>query len=174
MLKLKLQYFGHLMQRTDSLEKTLMMGKIKGRRRRGRPRMRWLDDITKWYIWVYARKDREAWCAAVHGVAKSQTRQATELNWTLGVQAEKSSKKGKLYLLLKTFLVGHTSCPTLCDPMKCSLPGSLSIRFSSQEYGVGCHALFQGIFPSQGSNPHLLCLLYWQESSLLLAPPGKP
>ena len=153
-LKLKLQYFDHLMQRTDSLEKTLMLGGIGGRRRRGQQRMRWLDGITDLMDMSLSElqelvMDREAWRAAIHGVAKSWTRlsDSTEMNWTectswFGFPSCLISKHWSVpvpssdsifmctlisWMSSASYHSVAKSCLTLCDPMDCSCEVSRSL-----------------------------------------------
>ena len=107
MLKLKRQYFGHLMQRVDSFEKTLMLGKIEGRRRRGRQMLRWLDSITVSMDMSLGKlgelvMNREAWCAVIHGVAKSRT-----LNWTDGLNVRVLPKSVCWNLIVRVMILGH-------------------------------------------------------------------
>ena len=130
MLKVKLQYLGHLMWRTDSLEKTLMLGKIKCGRRRGQQRMRWLDGITDSMdmslnkLWELVM-DSEAWYAAVHGIAKSRTQLSnwTELNASLWIVCFFLRLLLPSPICLQSVSSVAQSCPTLCDPMDCSMPG---------------------------------------------------
>ena len=152
MLKLKLQYFGHLMWRADSFENTLMLWKTEGRRRRGPQRMRWLDGITDTMGMGLGGlrelvMDREACRAVVHRVTEGWTRLSdwTELNRT-----------EKLMINCCCQCSVAKSCPTVCDPMDCSPPGSYILGISQARILKGDDISFQCIFLTQGLNPCLL------------------
>ena len=175
MLKLRLQYFGYLMGRTDSLEKTLMLGKTEGRRRRGRKRMRWLDGMTDSMDMSLSKlrelvMDREAWCAAVHEVTRVGHNWATELN-----RNSVFPPRGH-YLLASVQCYSAKLlqlCPTLCDPMDCSPPGS-SVHGIFQARILESFAMPFSKGFSQPTDRTCVCLPHWQVGSLQLAPPGKP
>ena len=168
MLKLKLQYFGHMMQRTNSFKKTLILGKTEGRRRRGRQRMRWFLASPMRWTWVWANS-RSWWWTGKPGVLQSMGLHrvghdwATELNWSFNFHFLSSA----IYPLISLMSDPLWSLELWSSRLHCpwDSPG--------KDNGLCCHFLLQGIFQTWGSNPCLICLLHWKVGSLPVAPPGK-